>query len=89
MASLDSLKTRRELNVGEKTYDYYSLRAAEDAGLAGISRLPASLKVLLENLLRNEDGVAVRGDDLTAFAAWLENKGGGRARDRLSARPGC
>ena len=56
MPSIDSLNTRRELTVGDKTYVYYSLRAAEEAGLSGISRLPVSMKVLLENLLRNEDG---------------------------------
>ncbi|HEV7157212.1 MAG TPA: aconitate hydratase AcnA [Caulobacteraceae bacterium] len=75
MASLDSLKTRRRLKVGKLTYDYYSLAAAEAAGLAGISRLPVTMKILLENLLRNEDGVAVREDDLRAIAAWLDNKG--------------
>jgi aconitate hydratase len=75
MASLDSLDTRRDLVVGETTYRYYSLRAAEAAGLSGISRLPVSLKVLLENLLRNEDGVTVREDDLRAFCAWIDNKG--------------
>src|SRR5436853_2525528 len=75
MASIDSLKTRRELVVGDKTYAYYSLRAAEEAGLSGISRLPSSMKVLLENLLRNEDGDSVSGDDLKALAAWLDNKG--------------
>ncbi|MFX8747397.1 hypothetical protein ABTM31_20940, partial [Acinetobacter baumannii] len=48
MASNDSLKTRRDLKVGKKTYAYYSLRAAEEAGLAGVSRLPVSMKVLLE-----------------------------------------
>ncbi|MGH7734763.1 MAG: aconitase family protein, partial [Gemmatimonadales bacterium] len=85
MASLDSLSSRRELSVGEKTYGYYSLRAAEAAGVAGISRLPASMKVLLENLLRNEDGVTVRGEDLSAFSAWLENKGG--AQHEISFRP--
>src|SRR5687767_8179915 len=45
MASIDSLKTRRELTVGDKTYAYYSLRAAEEAGLSGVSRLPISMKV--------------------------------------------
>jgi len=75
MASLDSLDTRRQLQVGGQTYDYYSLAAAEDAGLSGISRLPISMKVLLENLLRNEDGVAVAKGDLTAVGDWLENKG--------------
>ena len=57
MTSLDSFKSARELEVGKKTYAYYSLPAAEKAGLKGISRLPFSMKVLLENLLRHEDGV--------------------------------
>ncbi|HEY2480812.1 MAG TPA: aconitase family protein, partial [Caulobacteraceae bacterium] len=75
MASLDSLKTRRQLKVGKQTYDFYSLAAAEEAGLSGISRLPVTMKILLENLLRNEDGASVREDDLRAIAAWLDNKG--------------
>ncbi len=75
MPSNDSLNTRRQLSVGDKTYSYYSLRAAEEAGLAGISRLPVSMKVLLENLLRNEDGGSVTEDDLKAVGAWVENKG--------------
>ena len=85
MASKDSLQTRRELVVGDKTYHYYSLRAAEAAGLAGISRLPASMKVLLENLLRNEDGTSVGEDDLKAVAAWLENRGS--VEHEISFRP--
>ena len=85
MASLDSLKTRRELTVGDKTYVYYSLPAAEEAGLSGVSRLPASMKVLLENLLRNEDGVSVGADDLSALAAWLVNKGS--VEHEISFRP--
>ncbi|MBS0297332.1 MAG: aconitate hydratase AcnA [Proteobacteria bacterium] len=75
MPSIDSLKTRRDLSVGRKKYAYYSLPAAEEAGLSGISRLPRTMKVLLENLLRNEDGVSVGEDDLKAVAAWLQNKG--------------
>ena len=75
MPSNDSLKTRQDLSVGRKKYAYYSLPAAEEAGLAGISRLPRSMKVLLENLLRNEDGVSVTEADLRAVAAWIENKG--------------
>jgi aconitate hydratase len=85
MASMDSLQTRRELKVGSKTYVYYSLPAAEEAGLAGISRLPVSMKVLLENLLRNEDGATVAGDDLKAIAAWIENKGS--VEHEISFRP--
>ena len=85
MASNDSLKTRRELDVGGKSYVYYSLRAAEEAGLSGIGRLPVSMKVLLENLLRNEDGATVGPDDLKALAAWLENKGS--VEHEISFRP--
>ncbi|THD50956.1 aconitate hydratase AcnA [Phenylobacterium sp.] len=85
MASVDSLKTRRELTVGDKTYAYYSLRAAEEAGLSGISSLPISMKVLLENLLRNEDGDSVGRDDLQAIAAWVQNKGS--VEHEISFRP--
>ena len=73
--SIDSLKTRRDLTVGRKKYGYYSLKAAEEAGLSGISRLPRSMKVLLENLLRKEDGKSVALDDLRAVAAFVENRG--------------
>jgi aconitate hydratase len=85
MASNDSLNTRRDLKVGAKTYAYYSLAAAEEAGLSGISRLPGSLKVLLENLLRNEDGKSVGEDDLKAIAAWVENRG--QVQHEVSFRP--
>ncbi|CAN7319637.1 aconitate hydratase AcnA [Caulobacter sp. LjRoot300] len=85
MASIDSLKTRRELVVGGKTYVYYSLRAAEEAGLADASKLPVSMKVLLENLLRYEDGVSVNEADLKAVANWLNNKGS--VEHEISFRP--
>ncbi len=85
MASNDSLKTRRELTVGDKTYVYYSLRAAEEAGLSNVARLPVSMKVLLENLLRNEDGSTVSPDDLKALAAWIDNKGS--VEHEISFRP--
>src|SRR6187549_3510207 len=85
MPSIDSLKARRELTVGDKTYVYYSLPAAEEAGLSGVSRLPISMKVLLENLLRNEDGVSVGEADLKALAAWVDNKGA--VEHEISFRP--
>jgi aconitate hydratase len=75
MPSNDSFNTRRDLSVGKKSYGYYSLPAAEEGGLKGIARLPRTLKVLLENLLRHEDGVAVNKADIQAVAAWLQNKG--------------
>lgn len=68
--SLDSFNAKRTLSVGGRTYTYYSLVAAEAAGLAGLSRLPFSIKVLAENLLRHEDGHSVTADDIRALAAW-------------------
>ncbi|HXP97543.1 MAG TPA: aconitate hydratase AcnA [Telmatospirillum sp.] len=66
---LDSLKTRRTLTVDGASFDYFSLNAASEAGLGDLSRLPVSLKVLLENLLRHEDGRSVGLDDIKALAA--------------------
>src|SRR4051794_13604758 len=74
MTALDSFKCLRPLKVGSKTYAYYSLAAAEKNGLKGISRLPFSMKVLLENLLRHEDGRTVSKEDIQAIAHWLKNK---------------
>ncbi|MEJ0011158.1 MAG: aconitate hydratase AcnA [Bauldia sp.] len=67
----DTFKSRHTLHVGGAEYDYYSLTEAEKNGLTGISRLPFSLKVLLENLLRNEDDRSVTADDIRAMAEWL------------------
>jgi aconitate hydratase len=72
MTSLDSFDCCRTLKVGAKTYAYYSLPVAEKNGLKGISRLPFSMKVLLENLLRNEDGRTVTKEDILAVADWLK-----------------
>ena len=74
MTSLDSFKSRKTLKVGAKTYVYYSLPAAEKNGLKGISRLPFSMKVLLENLLRNEDGRTVKKEDIQAVAKWMKTR---------------
>lgn len=85
MPSLDSFKARQTLTVNGKDYTYYSLDAAAKNGLGNISRLPASLKVLLENMLRNEDGTTVTRDDIVAFKTWLDN--GGRATQEIAYRP--
>ncbi|HEV2561372.1 MAG TPA: aconitate hydratase AcnA [Rhizomicrobium sp.] len=77
-SSLDSFKSRRTLTAGGKTYAYFSLTAAEKNGLKGISRLPYSMKVLLENLLRYEDGKTVSAADIKAVAAWLKKKSSDR-----------
>src|SRR3974390_108600 len=74
MTSLDSFRCCKTLQVGSKTYAYFSLPTAERNGLKGISRLPYSMKVLLENLLRNEDGRTVTKDDIKAIAEWLKSK---------------
>jgi aconitate hydratase len=83
--SLDSFKSRKTLKVGAKTYTYFSLKAAEKNGLKGISALPASMKVLLENLLRNEDDRTVTKKDILGFVAWLSNKG--KADAEVGFRP--
>jgi aconitate hydratase len=76
--SLDSFKSRRMLSAGGKSYAYFSLTAAEKNGLKGISRLPYSMRVLLENLLRHEDGKTVKAQDIKAVAAWLKTKSSDR-----------
>ncbi|HZP21071.1 MAG TPA: aconitase family protein, partial [Bauldia sp.] len=83
-SSLDSFKSRGTLQVGRKAYDYYSLPEAEKNGLAHISRLPFSLKVLLENLLRFEDERSVRTEDIKAMAARLV---GDRGEREIAFRP--
>ncbi len=73
-ASLDTFKARRTLTVGDQTYAYYSLPDAEKNGLEGISALPFSLKVLLENLLRHEDDRSVTADDIRGMVRWLAER---------------
>ncbi len=72
--SLDSFKSRKSLKVGTKTYTYFSLKEAEKNGLKGISQLPFSLKVVLENLLRFEDGRTVTKESIESVAKWLSNR---------------
>ncbi|MES2601778.1 MAG: aconitate hydratase AcnA [Pseudomonadota bacterium] len=74
MPSLDSFKCQKTLKVGAKTYVYYSLPTAEKNGLKGISKLPYSMKVLLENMLRNEDDRTVKKADIVAFSQWAKKK---------------
>src|SRR5262245_7790162 len=70
----DSFKCRKTLSANGRTYEYFSLTDAERNGLAGIARLPFSLKVLIENLLRHEDGRSVRAEDIRAVLDWLKSK---------------
>src|SRR3569832_446240 len=82
--SLDSFKSKTTLSVGDKTYTYFSLPLAEKNGLPGISKLPHSMKVVLENLLRFEDGVTVAKADIMAVAQWLGTR---TSEHELSSRP--
>src|ERR1700749_1197674 len=85
MASLDSFKCRKMLTVGAKTYEMYSLKTGEKNGLARVSKLPFSLKIVLENLLRNEDGRTVKKEDIQAVAAWIDNRG--KTEHEIAFRP--
>lgn len=80
----DTLRTRRTLTVAGKDFDYFSLKAAAEAGLGDLSRLPYSMKVLLENLLRYEDGRSVTVEDIKACADWITTK---RSDREISYRP--
>ncbi|RKT34629.1 aconitase [Roseovarius halotolerans] len=81
----DTAKTRKTLSVNGKSYAYYSIKAAEQAGLGDFSRLPAALRVVLENMLRFEDGKTVTTDDIKAFSDWADN--GGKGNRELAYRP--
>jgi len=81
----DSAKTRKTLTVGDQSIAYYSIPAAQAAGLGDFSRLPAALKVVLENMLRFEDGSTVTTDDIKAFGEWAV-KGGQNPRE-IAYRP--
>ena len=70
--SVDSFKTRQSLTAGGKTYDIFSLAALARETGCDLSRLPLTLRVLLENLLRFEDGESVTAEDIQALLAWLE-----------------
>ena len=84
MASLDSFKCRRDITAGGKTYAYFDLKEAEKNGLQGVSKLPYTLKVLLENLLRFEDGRTVTKADIEAIAAWTKT---GKSSHEIAYRP--
>ncbi len=82
--SQDSFKTRKTLTVGDQSYDYFSLPDAEAAGIGAVSRLPMSLKILLENLLRFEDGNTVKAADIKALGNWAQQA---PAAEEIAYRP--
>ncbi len=71
----DSFASRTTLSAAGSTYTYFSLEALRAKGVGHLDRLPFSLKILLENLLRLEDGRAVTRDDIEALASWQPNSG--------------
>ncbi|NIZ13901.1 aconitate hydratase AcnA [Phaeobacter sp. HF9A] len=82
----DSAKTRKTISVNGKSISYYSIPAATEAGLGDFSKLPAALKVVLENMLRFEDGgFSVSTDDIKAFGEWAKN--GGKNPREIAYRP--
>ena len=81
----DTSNLRKTLKLGGKSYAYYSIPAAEAAGLGAFSKLPAALKVVLENLLRFEDGKTVSVDDIRAFGTWADQ--GGQNPREIAYRP--
>ncbi|MEO6044458.1 MAG: aconitase family protein, partial [Tepidiformaceae bacterium] len=74
----DSFGSRSQIAAGGTSYDYFRIPALTEAGIGHVGQLPFSLKILLENLLRNEDGRAVDEDDVRALAAWVPNSGADR-----------
>ena len=80
----NSFKARKTFKVGSKSYTYFSLAAVEKK-VGDLSRLPYSLRVMLENLVRHEDGTSVKAADIAAFAGWV--KAGGKSSKEVNFRP--
>ena len=82
--SKNSYSSLSDLEIGGKKYKYYSIKAAENNGLDGVSKLPKSLKVLLENLLRYEDDLSVTKNQIEAIKEWLKTK---KSKTEIAYRP--
>ena len=82
--SKNSYNSLSDISVGNKDYKYYSLKKAENNGLEGISKLPKSLKVLLENLLRYEDDLLVNKNQIIAIKDWLKSR---KSNTEIAYRP--
>ncbi len=82
--SKNSYSSLSDLEIGGKKYKYYSIKAAEKNGLDGVSKLPKSLKVLLENLLRYEDDLSVTKNQIEAIKEWLKTK---KSKTEIAYRP--
>ena len=82
--SKNSYNSLSDLEIGGKNYKYYSIKVAEKNGLDGVSKLPKSLKVLLENLLRYEDDLSVTKNQIEAIKEWLKTK---KSKTEIAYRP--
>ena len=82
--SKDSFKSLKKLKVDKKIYNIFSIKEVEKNGLEGISKLPKSLKVLLENLLRFEDGRTVKKEQILSIKSWLDKKS---SKTEIAFRP--
>ncbi|MGA8767558.1 MAG: aconitate hydratase AcnA [Candidatus Acidiferrales bacterium] len=87
LPSKNSFSTRASLRVGSDSFDVYRVDALERAGIGNVARLPFSLKVLLENLLRHEDDRFVRTDDIPALAGWDPSSAAGATEREVSFMP--
>ena len=81
---INSYETLSDIEINNKKFKFYSLKKAEENGLEGISKLPKSLKVLLENLLRYEDDVSVTKNQIEAIKNWLKTK---KSKTEIAYRP--
>ena len=86
MTSSNSFGAQTTLRVGDQSVQIYSLPALEKAGFPGVSRLPYSMKILLENLVRREDNAFVKADDIRAVASWDAKAGGEKEISFMPAR---
>tara|TARA_B100001245_G_C22893525_1_gene430729 strand:+ start:3282 stop:5963 length:2682 start_codon:yes stop_codon:yes gene_type:complete len=84
MNNQDSFKSRKFFQIGKKKYLYYSLKEAQKNGLKNINRLPFSLRILLENLLRNEDGNEVKKKDIISIDSWIKNR---KSKNEIAFNP--
>ena len=80
----NSFNSLKELNINGKNYSIYSLKEAEKNGLEGINKLPKSIKVLLENLLRYEDNITVNKQQILSIKDWLNTK---KSKTEIAYRP--
>ena len=84
MNNQDSFKSRKFFQIGKKKYLYYSLKEAQKNGLKNINRLPFSLRILLENILRNEDGNEVKKKDIISINSWIKNR---KSKNEIAFNP--